>query len=75
VTTHTEKRQQQHQAQHRTRDERQGELRHQFAEGLEDEELNEALNHCLSVDNLMYRFQMWGVDEVQVTMELTTVTN
>ena len=49
VAAHAEICEQQHQAQHGTRDEGQGELRHQFAEGLEDEELDEALNHGASV--------------------------
>ena len=49
MTTHAEIRQQQHQAQHGAGDEGQGELRDEFAEGLEDEELDEALDHVGSV--------------------------
>jgi hypothetical protein len=49
MATQRQKRQQQHQTQHRAGDERQGELGEQLAQGLEDEELNEALDHGLSV--------------------------
>jgi hypothetical protein len=55
MATQRQKRQQQHQTQHRAGDEGQGELGEQFAKRLEDEELNKALDHGLSVDSLRSR--------------------
>jgi hypothetical protein len=49
MATQRQKGQQQDQTQHRAGDERQGELGEQLAQGLEDEELNKALDHGLSV--------------------------
>jgi hypothetical protein len=49
MATQRQKRQQQDQTQHRAGYEGQGELGEQFAKRLEDEELNEALDHGLSV--------------------------
>jgi hypothetical protein len=57
MATQPQKCQQQHQTQHRTGDEGQGELGEQLAQGLEDEELNETLDHGLSVDSLRW---LWG---------------
>lgn len=49
MTMQAQKSEQQHQTQHGPGDEGQGELGEQLAQGLEDEELNEALDHAVSL--------------------------